>query len=93
VGAGVEPQRCTNTAGQTEEDGTPLLPAALSKKYTVLPRVLGQGSFAVVKACVERATGTERALKIIAKRPLKDSNEKMLEEEIAILGKVEEAHV
>ena len=31
----------------------------------------------------------ERALKIVAKKPLKDSNEKMLKEEIAILSKVE----
>lgn len=47
----------------------------------------------MVKPVVERETGTERALKIIAKKPLKDSNEKMLKEEIAILGKVEHPHV
>ncbi|GAK67628.1 putative lipase/esterase from carbohydrate esterase family CE10 [Moesziomyces antarcticus] len=78
---------------ETEKDGTPLLPVALSKKYTVLPQVLGQGSFAVVKAVVEKATGQERALKIIAKKPLKDSNEKMLKEEITILGKVEHPNI
>ncbi|PWN44207.1 Pkinase-domain-containing protein [Ceraceosorus guamensis] len=77
----------------TEDDGSPLLPGALSKKYNVLPHVLGQGSFAVVKSCVEKSTGTERALKIIAKKPLKENSEKMLQEEIHILGKVEHPHV
>ncbi|SPO31493.1 related to calmodulin-dependent protein kinase [Ustilago trichophora] len=78
---------------ETEKDGTPLLPVQLSKKYTVLPQVLGQGSFAVVKAVVDKSTGQERALKIIAKKPLKDSNEKMLKEEITILGKVEHPNI
>lgn len=78
---------------ETEKDGTPLLPVHLSKKYEVLPQVLGQGSFAVVKAVVERSTGEQRALKIIAKKPLKDSNEKMLKEEITILGKVEHPNI
>ncbi|SJX66443.1 related to calmodulin-dependent protein kinase [Sporisorium reilianum f. sp. reilianum] len=78
---------------ETEKDGTPLLPVQLSKKYDVLPQVLGQGSFAVVKAVVEKSTGTQRALKIIAKKPLKDSNEKMLKEEITILGKVEHPNI
>ncbi|CDR98866.1 hypothetical protein [Sporisorium scitamineum] len=78
---------------ETEKDGTPLLPVQLSKKYDVLPQVLGQGSFAVVKAVVDKSTGTQRALKIIAKKPLKDSNEKMLKEEITILGKVEHPNI
>uniref|UniRef100_V5EWP3 Protein kinase n=2 Tax=Kalmanozyma brasiliensis (strain GHG001) TaxID=1365824 RepID=V5EWP3_KALBG len=78
---------------ETEKDGTPLLPVQLSKKYDVLPTVLGQGSFAVVKAVVDKVTGEQRALKIIAKKPLKDSNEKMLKEEITILGKVEHPNI
>ena len=78
---------------ETEDDGTPLLPGPLSKKYKVLPTVLGQGSFAVVKMVVEKATGEERALKIIAKKPLKDNSEKMLQEEITILGKVEHPNI
>ncbi|PWY98691.1 Pkinase-domain-containing protein [Testicularia cyperi] len=78
---------------ETEKDGTPLLPVHLSKKYEVLPQVLGQGSFAVVKAVIERATGEQRALKIIAKKPLKDNSEKMLKEEITILGKVEHPNI
>lgn len=77
----------------TESDGTPVLPHPLSRKYTVTETVLGQGSFALVKLVKEKSTGQERALKIIAKKPLKDSNEKMLQEEIAILGKVEHPHI
>ncbi|UZJ57511.1 hypothetical protein CBS101457_006831 [Exobasidium rhododendri] len=77
----------------TESDGTPILPAPLSKKYLVTDRVLGHGSFAIVKLVKERSTGEERALKIIAKRPLKENNENMLKEEIAILGKVEHPHI
>lgn len=56
-------------------------------------KVLGQGSFAVVKSVTEKATGTERALKIIAKRPLKENSEKMLKEEIKILGAVHHPNV
>ena len=74
---------------QTEDDGTPLLPHQLSKAYKVEPKVLGQGSFAIVKLVTDKRNGEQRTLKIIAKKPLKDSNEKMLREEINILGKVE----
>ncbi|CAO1630041.1 unnamed protein product [Jaminaea pallidilutea] len=77
----------------TESDGTPILPTPLSKKYNVQSTVLGQGSFAVVKEIEEKATGEKRALKIIAKRPLKENSEKMLKEEIKILGKVEHPNV
>lgn len=78
---------------QTESDGTPVLPGPLSKKYLVTNTVLGHGSFAIVKLVQEKSTGEKRALKIIAKRPLKENNEKMLHEEIAILGKVEHPNI
>lgn len=55
--------------------------------------MLGQGSFALVKLATDRQSGEERALKIIAKRPLKEGNENMLEEEIEILGRVEHPHI
>lgn len=70
-----------------------MLPKPLSKKYLVTNQVLGHGSFAIVKLVQERVTGEKRALKIIAKRPLKENNEKMLHEEIAILGKVEHPNI
>lgn len=78
---------------ETSSDGTPILPHQLSKKYTVSDKVLGQGSFAVVKPVTEKSTGEERALKIIAKKPMKDGNENMLKEEINILGKVRHQNV
>ncbi|PWN34652.1 Pkinase-domain-containing protein [Meira miltonrushii] len=77
----------------TESDGTPVLPYPLSKKYTITDKVLGQGSFALVKLVQVKATGEDRALKIIAKKPLKEGNEKMLKDEIAILGRVEHPHI
>lgn len=77
----------------TESDGTPILPGPLSKKYQVLPSILGQGSFAVVKEVVEKSSGTRRALKIIAKKPLKENSEKMLKEEIKILANVKHPNV
>jgi len=77
----------------TETDGTPILPSPLSKKYIVTDQVLGHGSFAIVKLIKERSSGEQRALKIIAKKPLKENNEKMLHEEIAILGKVEHSNI
>lgn len=46
-----------------------------------------------MKAVTEKATGTERALKIIAKKPLKENSEKMLKDEIKILNTVEHPHV
>jgi serine/threonine protein kinase/acetyl esterase/lipase len=59
----------------------------------VTDQVLGHGSFAIVKLIKEKSSGEKRALKIIAKRPLKENNEKMLHEEIAILGKVEHPNI
>ncbi len=57
--------------------------------------MLGQGSFAVVKLVVDKKSGEERALKIVAKKPMKGSpsNEKMLKEEIHILGSVRHPHI
>lgn len=55
--------------------------------------MLGQGSFAVVKEVVVKSSGERRALKIIAKKPLKENSEKMLKEEIKILEKVEHPNV
>ena len=38
----------------TEADGTPILPHQVTKKYHVSSKVLGQGSFAVVKLVVDK---------------------------------------
>ncbi|KAK0522985.1 hypothetical protein OC842_006307 [Tilletia horrida] len=54
----------------TEPDGSPRPPRELAGQYEVIPKVIGQGSFACVKVCRLRSTGEERALKIIARKPL-----------------------
>ncbi|KAK0544725.1 hypothetical protein OC846_005950 [Tilletia horrida] len=58
----------------TEPDGSPRPPRELAAKYEVFPNVIGQGSFACVKICREIKTGEERALKIIARKPLTSSS-------------------
>ena len=52
------------------EDELPKLPEQIEQKYEVTKETLGYGSFAVVKVCKERASGTELAIKIIAQEPL-----------------------
>lgn len=52
------------------EDELPKLPEQIEQKYEVTKETLGYGSFAVVKVCKERTTGTELAIKIIAQEPL-----------------------
>lgn len=47
-------------------DEYPSVPASIAERYKV-GRTLGDGNFAVVRECVERATGREYALKIISK--------------------------
>lgn len=47
-------------------DDSPSVPASITERYKV-GRVLGDGNFAVVRECVERATGRVYALKIIGK--------------------------
>lgn len=59
----------------TGPDGSPAQPVALTEKYQVEHGVLGRGSFAIVRRVILRATGEERAMKVIAKRPLNDKNE------------------
>lgn len=59
----------------TGPDGSPAQPIALAEKYDVQHDVLGRGSFALVRRVILRATGEERAMKVIAKRPLNDKNE------------------
>lgn len=54
----------------------------MSKKYEVTETVLGQGTFALVKLCIERETGVRRAVKILPRQPLgQDSTD----EEVSML--------
>lgn len=53
---------------KTHEEDKPKYPTGLSAKYVIEDKVLGVGSFAVVKECTERTTGTKYAVKIILKK-------------------------
>uniref|UniRef100_A0A1A7X505 Serine/threonine-protein kinase DCLK2 n=1 Tax=Iconisemion striatum TaxID=60296 RepID=A0A1A7X505_9TELE len=58
----------------------------INDKYKV-GKVIGDGNFAVVKECVERATGQEYALKIIDKARC-CGKEHLIENEVAVLRRV-----
>ncbi|KAE8211334.1 hypothetical protein CF319_g3257 [Tilletia indica] len=81
----------------TEADGTPRPPRELSDKYD-LGAIIGQGSFACVKMCRVRATGEDRALKIIARKPLSsrsgaDKEKANVTQELEILRRVHHPNV
>ncbi|CAJ0768221.1 23815_t:CDS:10 [Entrophospora sp. SA101] len=67
-------------------------PQELENKYRVTAKVLGTGSFAVVKECVEKKTNESYALKILTKKVLK-GKEKILSTELDILKKVHHPYV
>lgn len=54
-----------------KNDGEIRYPQELENKYRVTMKVLGTGSFAVVKECVEKTTNKSYALKILTKKVLK----------------------
>ncbi|XP_078084746.1 serine/threonine-protein kinase 17B-like [Mustelus asterias] len=47
---------------------TPFMTDSFSNNYTLAPKELGRGKFAVVKKCIEKATGKEYAAKFLKKR-------------------------
>uniref|UniRef100_A0AAV2KPZ2 non-specific serine/threonine protein kinase n=1 Tax=Knipowitschia caucasica TaxID=637954 RepID=A0AAV2KPZ2_KNICA len=92
----LSPRRSSSTdvngdAEQPEEDvevnGNLLISSSMiNEKYRV-GKVIGDGNFAVVKECVERATGQEYALKIIDKARC-SGKEHLIENEVAVLRRV-----
>ncbi|KAJ3614312.1 hypothetical protein NHX12_017886, partial [Muraenolepis orangiensis] len=74
-------------------NGNRLVPSfsPLLDRYQI-GRVIGDGNFAVVKECVERATGKEYALKIIDKA--KCSGKKhLIENEVSVLRRVKHPNI
>ncbi|XP_076839865.1 doublecortin-like kinase 2b isoform X2 [Brachyhypopomus gauderio] len=69
-----------------EVNGNKVQSSAITDKYKV-GKVIGDGNFAVVKECVERATGQEYALKIIDKAKC-SGKEHLIANEVAILRRV-----
>uniref|UniRef100_A0A3Q2XIY7 Serine/threonine-protein kinase DCLK2 n=1 Tax=Hippocampus comes TaxID=109280 RepID=A0A3Q2XIY7_HIPCM len=61
------------------------------EKY-VIGKVIGDGNFAVVRECVERATGREFALKIIDKAKCRDK-EHLIENEVSVLRRVKHPNI
>ncbi|GAA5809353.1 hypothetical protein MFLAVUS_002761 [Mucor flavus] len=77
---------------KTHEEDKPKYPAGLSAKYVIEDKVLGVGSFAVVKECTEKTTGTKYAVKIILKKVIA-GKQQMLDSELDILKKVRHSHI
>ncbi|KAI9251995.1 kinase-like domain-containing protein [Helicostylum pulchrum] len=77
---------------KTHEEDKPKYPAGLSAKYVIEDKVLGVGSFAVVKECTEIATETKYAVKIILKKVIA-GKQQMLDSELDILTKVRHSHI
>ncbi|KAI4888232.1 hypothetical protein NFI96_027966 [Prochilodus magdalenae] len=69
-----------------EVNGNKVQSSLITDKYQV-GKVIGDGNFAVVKECVERATGQEYALKIIDKAKC-SGKEHLIANEVAILRRV-----
>ncbi|KAM9142371.1 serine/threonine-protein kinase DCLK2 isoform 1-T1 [Pangshura tecta] len=65
--------------------------STILEKYRV-GKVIGDGNFAVVKECVERATGKEFALKIIDKAKC-CGKEHLIENEVSILRQVKHTNI
>ncbi|CAH1759905.1 13506_t:CDS:2 [Entrophospora sp. SA101] len=72
---------------KTSGNGETRFPRELENKYIVSKKVLGEGTFAVVRECTEKQTNKDYALKILLKKTVLD--EKMLSTELDVLKKVD----
>ncbi|KAL0973091.1 hypothetical protein UPYG_G00198840 [Umbra pygmaea] len=72
-------------------DECPSVPPSITERYKV-GRVLGDGTFAVVRECVERCTRREYALKIINKSKCR-GKEHMIQNEVSILRRVKHPNI
>ncbi|XP_046901884.1 serine/threonine-protein kinase DCLK2 isoform X1 [Hypomesus transpacificus] len=68
-----------------------LASSSVLEKYRV-GKIIGDGNFAVVKECVERASGKEFALKIIDKTKC-SGKEHLIENEVAVLRRVKHPNI
>uniref|UniRef100_A0A8C8GVP3 Serine/threonine-protein kinase DCLK2 n=1 Tax=Oncorhynchus tshawytscha TaxID=74940 RepID=A0A8C8GVP3_ONCTS len=72
-------------------DECPSVPPSIAERYKV-GRTLGDGTFAVVRECVERCTGREYALKIINKVKCR-GKEHMIQNEVSILRRIKHPNI
>ncbi|RUS34458.1 kinase-like domain-containing protein [Jimgerdemannia flammicorona] len=84
--------KIVNLFKKTHDDDNPPYPLALERHYRISKKVLGVGSFAVVKECTDRATNQPFALKIILKKAIQ-GKEHMLTTELDVLKKVRHRHI
>ncbi|XP_077984974.1 serine/threonine-protein kinase DCLK1-like isoform X2 [Glandiceps talaboti] len=85
------PSRSSSASSNTSDQAINGVPSPISDKYDV-GKVIGDGNFAVVKECVDRATHKEYALKIISKSKCK-GKEHMIESEVSILRRVKHPNI
>uniref|UniRef100_A0AAV2J366 non-specific serine/threonine protein kinase n=1 Tax=Knipowitschia caucasica TaxID=637954 RepID=A0AAV2J366_KNICA len=74
-----------------EPTDEPPVPPSLTERY-MTGCILGQGRFAVVRQCVERATGREYALKIISKDKC-GAKEHMIQKEVSLLRRLKHPNI
>jgi len=63
------------------------------KDFYKIDKVLGKGSFAVVKKGINKETGKEVAIKVIERESLEDEDEMALQNEVDILGQLDHPNV
>ncbi|CAG8711540.1 3466_t:CDS:1, partial [Acaulospora colombiana] len=72
--------------------GEPPYPWSLEKYYKVSKKILGRGSFAVVRECTDKRTGVNYALKIIMKKAIR-GKEQMITTELDVLKQVDHQNI
>lgn len=78
-------------SSEAEPMEEPSVPASIAERYKV-GRTLGDGNFAVVRECIERATVREYALKIIRKDKCR-GKEHLIQNEVSILRRVKHPNI
>ncbi|KAI2668367.1 Serine/threonine-protein kinase DCLK2 [Labeo rohita] len=90
-GSSETPQQHNNSVSPEVNGNRNLAASTILDKYKI-GKVIGDGNFAVVKECVERATGKEFALKIIDKNKCR-GKEHLIENEVAVLRRVKHPNI
>jgi calcium-dependent protein kinase len=66
---------------------------AIEEEYKIFNKTLGSGGYGEVRKGIHRATGEERAIKIIYKQDLLEEEKKIIIKEIDILKKTDHPHI
>ncbi|KAL1282162.1 hypothetical protein QQF64_000965, partial [Cirrhinus molitorella] len=90
-GSSETPQQHNNSVSPEVNGNRNFAASTILDKYKI-GKVIGDGNFAVVKECIERATGKEFALKIIDKNKCR-GKEHLIENEVAVLRRVKHPNI